>query len=368
MGRFKSPYLFDTDFFDRLINELSLRLGQEMIANEGRATGSAFSDRILVDKGTDIVSAGLGNDVIFTNGTAGSVHYGGHGTDIFVVGARNQSLDPEECLIFDLDGAGLQATQDQILLTHFSADSTIVDLGDGVIQVKDTDGDIATIEVQSQDGKPVDARTIIDSLVFAGDGLTQIDVAGQPSVIVANDLTRKEIREFKSEVRSFQSDTIVMDETVTGRINTGGGDDVLVANLSDAARGDVFEFNTGRGNDVLDINLGLGLVQTVIRNSGVGGNDVLNFTFDLDAAMAPGKCFVNLDDDVFGSTRFVIDGFGDAVEVFDRSDGAVIFRDVATGASFGCYFCDVDDLAVDAAALNESEKFLTDFTWVDPIG
>ncbi|MEM1360745.1 MAG: hypothetical protein AAGF94_03410, partial [Pseudomonadota bacterium] len=160
-----------------------------------------------------------------------------------------------------------------------------------------------------------------------------------------------------------------IDESVTGTLNTGRGDDVVVANLSNASRGDVFEFNTGRGNDVLEINMGLGVAETVIRNSGVGGNDVLIFTFDDDAALSPPrKCFVNLDDGIAGSTRLSIDGFGDVVEVFDRDDGAVIFRDVASGASFGCYFCDVDGLAVDAEDLSESNKFLTDFAWIDPIG
>lgn len=47
------------------------------------------------------------------------------------------------------------------------------------------------------------------------------------------------------------------------------------------------------------------------------------------------------------------------VEVFTDTDGSVVFRDVDTGATFGCYFCDVNDLT--ARELLESQGFATDF-------
>lgn len=368
MGRFGTAHHFDFDYFANLFNELSLRLGKEIYAETGTLRGSFFNDRILAGEGVETVSAGFGNDMILTNGTAGTVYDGGRGTDTYILGANGQSSFIEDCLIFDLGSGSARSNQDQIVLTQFSADSRVIDLGNGVVEVVDTDGDVAIIEVQNRDGRPVEAEAIIDSLVFAGEGLTKLDAPGQSPLMIANNLDREAARDFKADAKSFRSDTIIIDESVAGKLNTGGGDDVVIADLSDASRGDVFVFNTGRGNDILEINMGTGIADTVIRDSGVGGNDVLNFIFDDNAASPPRKCFVNLDDDIAGSTRLSIDGFGDLVEVFDRDDGAVMFRDVGSGALFGCYFCDVDGLAVDAADLNESDKFFTDFTWIDPIG
>ncbi|MEM1363353.1 MAG: hypothetical protein AAGF94_16835, partial [Pseudomonadota bacterium] len=209
MGRFKAAHRFDADYFAQLFNELSLRLGKETYAETDAARGSIFNDRILAGDGVTSVKASFGNDMILTNGIAGTVNDGARGADTYVLGANGKSSQIEDCLIFDLGSGGPRSTGDKIVLTQFSADSQIIDLGRGVIEVIDKDGDVAVIEVRSQDGREVDAQTIIDSLVFAGDGLTQLDARGQSPLMIANNLDRDAAREFQCEARSFRSDTII---------------------------------------------------------------------------------------------------------------------------------------------------------------
>ncbi|SMY08384.1 hypothetical protein [Flavimaricola marinus] len=396
--------------------------------------GTADADQIIAGPSVKAVLAGRGNDVVIANTPDDrSFFLGGQGRDSYVIGGDGT---PGEVFIgFDpmtlANGGG-----DQIILTDFSADSTVTDLGGGSFQISDTDGDTLIVNTITPGRSQVDADAFADSLVFAQGSLTDLDGTGDlPRIVIADDV---------GGIRLTDGDgasTFVVDETVQG-VDAGGGNDVILIRLGAAPdTGTPFVFSAGDGDDVVELQEEpiLDFALTGDENfviDGGAGNDTLSIDLDVDnlgemavdggagndaitvdlrgstnasitvtggqgddtfifySAAEPGgptsdqldmttvadegqdtlivytgtttqsaggreKCYLDADGTDGALLTLVLPDFGDTVEVYTDADGAVVFVDQSTGATFGCYFCDDNDLT--ARELLQSDGFATDF-------
>ncbi|MEM9761601.1 MAG: hypothetical protein AAF968_03670 [Pseudomonadota bacterium] len=88
----------------------------------------------------------------------------GLGDDTIVFRRDAATPEIEECLIFDLDGAGLQARAagtTSVLLPDFGPETAILDLGDGLLQITDTSRDLVQT-LQLEDGRGVGLAIGVD--------------------------------------------------------------------------------------------------------------------------------------------------------------------------------------------------------------
>lgn len=412
---------------------LSRWLGQDIVADDRVTLGTSFSDQIIVGSEAKAVFAGAGADVLIAaNPGSGLNLWGGGGDDLFVLGPSDAPVR----VVFDASTAQT-GSGDQIVLTGFGTDSVIKDLGGGMFEVTDPDGDVVTINVASPAGTIVDADTVANSLVFSQGGITEIGgTQGAPRVVIANDVPGAELRDRAGAT------TFVVDETVQS-VRAGGGDDVLQITFDAAPDGtggadfgyrggagdDVVVFESavvdfaltgddnfviagGAGNDRLSIELGAenlgrmdilggagadqitidlrGSTGGIVTVNGGAGDDTFVFYTDEDPAgpnvlsldvttvanqgndtlivltgspqttAGTEKCYFESDGTDGALLTLVLPDFGETVEVFTDAEGAVIFRDLDTGATFGCYFCD-DGQDLSARELLQSDGFAADF-------
>lgn len=314
---YSQPYHYDG--FKELFTEISLRLGNEILTDEGDVNGSFLNDRIVARDGVTSVSAGLGNDVIVTSGAGGTVYDGGGGADTYVLGAGRTTSSVPDCLIFDIGGGGISTgAADRILLSGFSADSTVIDLGEGRVEIIDGDENLI-FDVLRADGSAVSFETIVDSFVFAERGeVTEVGgQGGRPLLIVAEDV------EGEALGGDARSGTYVVDHTVNS-IDARGGDDVILSDLFLMTVEDVFSINGGRGNDLIEVRLNADAQANVTVSGGRGRDTVV-----IDHRGADGDTVTILDGR--GADTYVLryDAQTTDIEdclIFDISDGGVSER------------------------------------------
>ncbi|MEM9199772.1 MAG: hypothetical protein AAGD12_18200 [Pseudomonadota bacterium] len=456
-------------WWDDIRTEISIRLGSEIYAEDGAVRGTRFADRVVLGDRLEAIDTGAGNDTIYaiSGGTSFSTPIvAGTGLDRFVLADG----DPDAVEITELTYVVGDRISDQFVLVGFDAASRFNWLGDSLLEVLDTDGDVLLVTFVDQKGDTADGRGTTDFILFDGtaplpasvplviaEDIEGISLAGtwRSDTILYNAETTKvsgglgedvisgfEARSADSAIEIFGgrgSDLILLPTAGAATAYGGAADDQIVLDSTNAKPGDSaaarteffggggrdeisvlgaqgsheayggsgkdhlslaanpdqssalrdagaieFAFFGDRGDDVIEadfrflsetakvaglIDGGTGddIVALDMRGSNAAmdmttrlesGDDTLIIRVDGATGGPTGKCFVALEDER-NSLTLVLPDFGDEVEIFDRADGAVIFRDVDTGVSFGCYFCDVDDLS--AADLAESENFITDF-------
>lgn len=413
--------------------------GRDVVSNSAFVRGSLFSDRIIAGPNVEAVFARAGSDIVFVTEPAnGAFLGGGRGDDVYVLGGGAEPVEVRA--VFDRNTT-MTGTGDQIVLTNFSANSRINDLGDGRFEVIDTDGDVIIIDAVSARSAPVSITTFTESLVFGQGAITELGGSGgTPRTVIAQDVPGAVLTGEDGET------TFIVDQSVQS-VDAGGGNDVIQITFDeapDASVGMAFEYlagdgddvvtvresaildfaltgdddfviNGGSGNDRLSIDLEVqnlgnltvlggsgndeitvdlrGSTNGLVTVDGGAGDDTFIFFDDMDATGSTGapldistfaqegrdtlivftgdpettagiqKCYFESDGSSGDLLTLVLPDFGDTVETFTDEDGAVIFRDVETGATFGCYFCD-DDQDLTARELVQSDGFATDFDMI----
>lgn len=288
-------------YFADAFGWLSLLLGKEILADSGIVRGSFFSDRIIAGPGVEAVSAGWGRDtVIATTPGAGARYDGGRGADVYVFGAGVAPVRVQ--VVFDGATIGT-GSGDQIVLTDFSADSVITDLGGGVFEVADKDGDVIFLDVMSATGAPVDAQTVTDSLIFAEGTVTDLGgTGGAPRVVIAEDGAGATLSDGAGAA------TFVIDQTVHG-VDAGGGDDVIQMMLDaapDAPGGTSFGLRAGDGDDVVTL-----LQESAVLDFALTGDD----SFDVIGGGGNDRLTVSLAVENLGRLTIQGDAGGDEITV-----------------------------------------------------
>lgn len=465
--------------------------GRDVVSNSALVRGSLFSDRIIAGPNVEAVFARAGSDiVIVTEPANGAFLGGGRGDDVYVLGGGAEPVEVR--VVFDRNTT-MTGTGDQIVLTNFSANSRINDLGDGRFEVIDTDGDVIIIDAVSARSAPLSITTFTESLVFGQGAITELGGSGgTPRTVIAQDVPGAVLTDEDGET------TFIVDQSVQS-VDAGGDNDVIQITFDeapDASVGMAFEYLGGDGDDVVTVresaildfaltgdgefvidggtgndrltidaalggygefiikggdgddtvtfqedavldfaltgnpdfvidggagrdslsveiaaqNLGnltvlggsgndeitvdlRGSTNGLVTVDGGAGDDTFIFFDDMDATGSTGapldistfaqegrdtlivftgdpettggvqKCFFESDGSNGDLLTLVLPDFGDTVETFTDEDGAVIFRDVETGATFGCYFCD-DNLDLTARELVQSDGFATDFDMI----
>lgn len=381
-------------FFAKLLfAEISQRLGQESAVSEDPSVqGSRFSDLIIAEEGTTEVRAGAGNDIVFSDpkfaGTASSqpqLFDGGQGADTFVLAGSNPGDDAAEThLVFDMPRGASAAPDDTIWFRDFVGGKIDVkDLGDGKVLVSSAldPAQSRIVQVKYEDGGAVSFEDIKASIIQPnGEPLVPGGATLPPTLIHAGDPDADALTFRGSDL----SETFVADGR-TQNIFARGGDDRIIYDADavsdlviDAGQGNDFiyadltgvlsaEISGGAGDDVLVLNeRAVPPSQEVLFDFTQGNDQLIVRTGDTDTSGQARKCVLSLSDDGTGSVTLVLPDFGETVEVIDRADGAVVFRDPATGAAFGTYFCDVDG-ELTWSELIERPGFNADFDWVMPI-
>lgn len=406
--RFKKPYWLRKEFHSEddaspghywkffaklLFAEISQRLGQESaVSADPSVKGTRFSDLIIAEEGTTEIRAGAGNDIVFSDpkflGTAPSepqLFDGGKGADTYVLAGSDPGDDAVDThLIFDTPRGGSTGSGDAIWFSDFVGGRIDVkDLGDGKIFVSSAldPAQSRTVQVKYEDGRAVSFDDIKASIIQPnGEPLVPGGATLPPTLIHAGDPDADALT-FRG---SNLSETFVADGR-TQTIFARGGDDRIIYDADqvsdlviDAGHGNDFiyadltgvlsaKISGGAGDDVLVLNERAVPPSQEVRFDFTQGDDQLIVrTGDTDTSGQARKCVLSLSDDGTGSVTLVLPDFGETVEVIDRADGAVVFRDPGTGAAFGTYFCD-DDLDLTWSELIERPGFNADFDWVMPV-
>lgn len=320
------------------LNELSRRFGEETVASDGNVRGSILNDVIVASDGVTSVKAGFGNDVIVvgagaTTAPASPVVYdGGRGADTYIVSAADVGTDDiEECLIFDYANGGFSTTadgsvQEQIVLRGFDepAGATVTVEADGLVRVTDGTKE-AVFRVERPDGVPVSADIIEHSIVFADGGVTEGFEDQGKILIISEDLDPGEDAQVNG---SRRSETILVDETASG-VSAGGGDDVIIADRTEAS---------GAGPLMLDGGLGADTYFLF-----VGGSESPDIEECLIFDLADGGVSARGTND----TAQIV-GFGPDTLVSDQGDGVFLFEDPNAGCrKIAFEYSDGEGLSID---------------------
>ncbi len=394
----------------------------------GQTLAETLSDVVIVRDNVATAATGWGDDaVVVMQPISGQYFDLGQGDDLLILGAA----DPGSVLRVTADwSATFGLPGDQVLLTEFSADSSIDLSAPGQFTVRDTDGDLLYINVTSPAGTPVSLDAFKQMLVLGQGEINRFDLRGGPDVFVSEDVTLAGVvyddgpalivvDQNVAYVEAMEGDSVILVELdgVPSDLNrwysTGAGDNILelshserldFSNLAEAN----IRMSSGNGTDEIRVTLsavGLSLdVQaggdddtirldlrgssdSVITVSGDAGDDtfvyndngpgagpmdmttyanlgddtLIAYTGTTQGSAASRKCYFD-SSGVDGMLTLVLPDYGPRAEVYDE-DGAVMFRDPDSGATFGCYFCDVDgDLT--ARELSTSNGFATDLELV----
>ncbi|MEO1531392.1 MAG: hypothetical protein AAFU72_04415 [Pseudomonadota bacterium] len=138
------------------VADVDLGRGDDFFAFIGEAPSdddAALTLRVDLGRGDDLMMLDLrgalpGTEIAIVSGL---------GDDTIVFRRDAATPEIEECLIFDLDGAGLQARAagtTSVLLPDFGPETAILDLGDGLLQIADTSRDLVQT-LQLEDGRGV---------------------------------------------------------------------------------------------------------------------------------------------------------------------------------------------------------------------
>ncbi|MEM1047754.1 MAG: hypothetical protein AAGL24_16460 [Pseudomonadota bacterium] len=373
--------------------EISQRLGQESaLSDTPTVKGSRFSDLVIADENTREIQTGAGNDILYSDpkflGTAASkpqLFDGGNGADTYVLASPETGDDaPETHVIFDTPRGGSGPSGDTIWFPGFLGDRIDVeDLEDGKVLVSSAldPAQSRIVQVKYEDGRPVSFEDIKASIIQPnGEPLVPGGPTLPPTLIHAGDPDADALT-FRG---SNLSETFVADGR-TQNIFAEGGDDRIIFDAEeisdlviDAGRGNDFiyadltgvksaKISGGAGDDVLVLNERAVPPSQVVTFDFKEGNDQLIVrTGDADTSGQARKCVLSLSEDGAGSVTLVLADFGETVEVTNRADGAVVFRDPETGAAFGTFFCD-DNGDLTWEELVEHPGFDAGFDWVVPV-
>ncbi len=380
-------------FFKVFLPEIYRRLGDEITTNGAEVVeGTRFSDLIVAEEDTAEIHGGGGADVLFSGpsflgmaATQKQLFDGGRGADTYILGAAEPGEDVAVVqVVFDHGGGRSGASGDKIWFIGFEGDKIdVTDLGNGKILVtSSTDPSQSRIvEVTYDDGSFVSFAKIKASVIEPdGNPLVPGGATLPPTLIPSSDADPDSLmlrgtnlsETFVADDRSpfifagGGNDRIIFDapRVTDMEIDAGSGDDFIYADISGVLNAKI---SGGAGDDVIVLNERAVPPSQVARFDFTRGDDELIVrTSDADNSGQSRKCFLSLSDDGSGTVTFVLADFGDVVEVTDRADGAVVFRDPATGAAFGTYFCD-DDLDLTWAQLVDHQGFIPDFEWITPL-
>lgn len=236
-------------FLNNLYQEVSRHLGRDVVTfDEPEATGSRFSDFFVIGGSVNSVDAGRGADVIVSQAGNGRVLDGGRGSDSYVVTGSNVEGEIEECLIFDLDGAGL-FPRDSVWLPDISPDALVADLGDGVVRFFNLDGSSVTLRLEDTDGNALPLAQVAPKVFLGADQQALAPSTGGQIKALKQVITGSD----GVVLGTRRSDTVFLDEIVDG-VHTGRGADSIYYDfrgLGDDTNTPEVVIDPGRGPDTL---------------------------------------------------------------------------------------------------------------------
>ena len=229
------------DLLDRtLAEEISYRLGAEVVATDGLVTGTRFNDRVIARDGVTGIGTGAGNDfVVYRPGTAATIPYGAFGPGADTVQYIDVTESAATVARFNyVVGSEEDIAGDRII---FPAGSSHVFISPTTLEVVEADGDVLLIDFVDFSGNPTTAD--LGGMIYTDlnlNGLIErhLVVAG-PDGLMPRQGTQR-------------SETLVYNDQ-TQLVSGGGGEDVIVSSSTDFAydptgRLDIFG---GFGNDLI---------------------------------------------------------------------------------------------------------------------
>lgn len=321
-------------FLTNFRQEISRFFGQETVAfDDAVVRGSKFSDAMIVGGAVENVQAGRGADIIISEVGGGRVLDGGRGADTYVVTGTSVQGEVEECLIFDLDGAGL-FPRDSVWLPDISPDALITELGDGVVRFFNLDGSSVTLRLEDREGNALSLDQVAPNIFL---GATQQALV--PSVSGRfNNLDQVITGTDEIVMGTRRSDAVFLDEIVEA-VQTGRGADTiyydfrgLVGDPEEAAE---IVIDPGRGPDTLVFRY-----DQTTRDI----DECLIFDFDGPGLQARAAQMLYLPDFNAATT-----------EIKDAGSGDITFSDVASGVTQTLRF---ENRHGDALSLQDVEDFV----------
>jgi len=229
------------DLLDQtLAEEISYRLGAEIVATDGLVTGTSFNDRVIARDGVTGIGSGAGNDlVVYRPGTAATIPYGAFGPGADTV----QYIDITESAATVARFSYVVASEEDIAGDRiiFPAGSSHVFISPTTLEVVEADGDVLLIDFVDPIGNPTTADlggVIFTDLSLNGLNESHLVVAGSDGLMPRQGTQR--------------SETLVYNDQ-TQLVLGGGGEDVIVSSSTDftydtTGRLDIFG---GFGNDLI---------------------------------------------------------------------------------------------------------------------
>ncbi len=215
-----------TDLLDRLpetlAEEISYRLGAEIVATDGLVTGTRFNDRVIARDGVTGIDTGVGNDfVVYQPGTAAPILYGAFGPGADTV----QYIDITESAATVAHFSYVVASEEDIAGDRiiFPAGSSHVFISPTTLEVVEADGDVLLIDFVDASGNPTTADlggVIYMDLNLNGLNERHLVVAGPDGLMPRQG--------------SRLSETLVYHDQ-TQLVRGGGGEDVIVSSSTDFA-------------------------------------------------------------------------------------------------------------------------------------
>jgi hypothetical protein len=209
------------DLLDQtLAEEISYRLGAEIVATDGLVTGTSFNDRVIARDGVTGIGSGAGNDlVVYRPGTAATIPYGAFGPGADTV----QYIDITESAATVARFSYVVASEEDIAGDRiiFPAGSSHVFISPTTLEVVEADGDVLLIDFVDPIGNPTTADlggVIFTDLSLNGLNESHLVVAGSDGLMPRQGTQR--------------SETLVYNDQ-TQLVLGGGGEDVIVSSSTD---------------------------------------------------------------------------------------------------------------------------------------